>query len=63
MALIARTLLISAIGIALPFTPVGTTLGFTPLPWTYWPTLALMLVAYATLTHLVKLWFVRRWGF
>ena len=62
-ALIATTLVISAIGITLPFTSVGSTLGFTPLPWTYWPALALMLVAYAALTHLVKLWFVRRWGF
>ena len=61
-ALIATTIVISLVGIALPFTWVGTTLGFTPLPWLYWPLVATMLIAYAILTHLVKAWFVRRWG-
>jgi Mg2+-importing ATPase len=37
-------------------------LGFTPLPWLYWPLVAGLLVAYALLTHFVKVWFVRRWG-
>jgi len=32
------------------------------LPWLYWPLVALMLLAYAALTHVVKVWFVRRWG-
>jgi Mg2+-importing ATPase len=43
-------------------TPVGAALGFTPLPWLYWPLVAGMLVAYAVLTHFVKVWFVHRWG-
>ena len=62
-ALIATTLIISALGISLPFTSAGSSLGFVPLPWLYWPAIALMLAAYAILTHLVKIWFVRRWGF
>ena len=62
-ALIATTLVISAIGVSLPFSFVGATLGFVPLPVLYWPLLVCMLLAYAVLTHLVKLWFVRRWGF
>ena len=49
-----------AIGIALPFTAVGTYLGFTALPPLYWPLLALTLVCYAVLTHSVKLWLLRR---
>jgi len=61
-ALITTTLVICAIGIALPFTWAGSALGFTPLPWLYWPIVAAMLVTYAALTHLVKVWFVRRWG-
>jgi len=61
-ALMATTIIICSIGISLPFTWVGAALGFTPLPWLYWPLVASMLVAYAILTHLVKVWFVRRWG-
>jgi P-type Mg2+ transporter len=61
-ALIATTAIICAIGIALPSTWAGAALGFTPLPGLYWPLVAAMMLAYATLTHLVKAWFVRRWG-
>ncbi len=62
-ALIATTLIISAIGVSLPFTFAGASLGFTPLPGLYWPLLLCMLLAYAALTHFAKLWFVRRFGF
>ena len=62
-ALMATTLIISAIGVSLPFTIAGSTLGFTALPWLYWPLLVGMVLSYAILTHLVKLRFVRRWGF
>ena len=62
LPLIMTTLVIATIGIALPFTPLGAALSFQPLPLLYWPLLALMIVAYAVLTHLVKTWFVRRWG-
>jgi Mg2+-importing ATPase len=46
----------------LPYTRLGTALGFIPLPPLYWPIIFGFLVAYATLTHLVKTWFIRRWG-
>ena len=36
-ALIATSVIICAIGIALPFTPIGDALKFTPLPPLYWP--------------------------
>jgi Mg2+-importing ATPase len=61
-ALITTTIIICVVGITLPFTWAGTALGFAPLPWLYWPLVAVMLMAYAVLTHLVKVWFVRRWG-
>ena len=61
-ALIATSMIICAIGIALPFTPMGDALKFTPLPPLYWPIVASFLLSYAILTHLVKTWFVRRWG-
>jgi Mg2+-importing ATPase len=61
-ALIATSLIIAAVGIAIPFTWAGAFLGFTPLPPTYWAGLLLILVGYAVLTHLAKMWFVRRFG-
>ncbi|HZL69224.1 MAG TPA: HAD-IC family P-type ATPase, partial [Candidatus Limnocylindrales bacterium] len=61
-ALIATTVIICAIGIALPYTWIGQALAFTPLPPLYWFILAAFLFTYATLTHLIKTWFVQRWG-
>ncbi len=60
--LIATTIIICAIGIALPYTWFGENLGLTKLPHSYWFIVAGMLLAYATLTHLVKTWFIQKWG-
>jgi Mg2+-importing ATPase len=60
--LIVTTIAIVAIGGAIPYTPIGTMLGFVPLPGLYWVYVTAMMLAYAALTHLVKMWFVRRWG-
>ena len=62
LPLILTTILICAAGGVIPYTPLGTTLGFVPLPPLYWGLVAAMIAAYAVLTHLVKSWFVRRWG-
>ncbi len=61
-ALIATTIAVCAVGIALPYGWVGSALNFVPLPWAYWPLVVCMLLAYAALTHSVKVWFVHRWG-
>ena len=61
-ALITTTIIICIIGITLPSTWAGSALGFTSLPWLYWPLVAAFVVTYSVLTHLVKVWFVRRWG-
>jgi Mg2+-importing ATPase len=61
-SLIATTVIICTIGMTLPFTWAGSALGFVPLPWLYWPLVAAMLVTYALLTHLVKVWFIHKWG-
>jgi P-type Mg2+ transporter len=62
LALITTSLIIAAVGIVLPFTWLGAFLGFVPLPPIYWAALLLILLAYAVLTHLMKTWFVRRFG-
>ena len=51
--LIATTIVVCAIGIALPSTWVGEQLGFTTLSQAYWFILAAALLSYATLTHLI----------
>ena len=59
---IAASLVIGAVGVALPFSWLGGALGFVPLPPTYWFYLGLILVGYAALTHLMKTWCSRRFG-
>ena len=54
------TLLIMAIGIALPFLPFGRTMGLEPLPLSYFPWLAGILISYCVLTQLVKQWYMRK---
>jgi Mg2+-importing ATPase len=60
--LIVTTLTICLIGALLPLSPLGQALGFKPLPLLYWPIILSYLVAYGILTHLVKVWFFRRYG-
>ena len=51
-----------AIGIAIPFMPLGDSLGFTPPPMLYWPLLLLSLLCYMVLTQVVKMWLLqKRW--
>jgi Mg2+-importing ATPase len=54
------TILIMGIGAWLPFSPLGRFLGFVPLPWQFWPFLALTLVCYVALTQVIKTWLVRK---
>jgi len=60
--LIAMSVVIMSIGLAIPLTPLGHYLGFTALPGLYYPLLALTLLCYVVLTQLVKTWLLRkRW--
>ena len=54
------TLLIMAVGIILPFTTFGGSIGLQPLPFSYFPWLAGILLAYCVLTQLVKNWYISR---
>ncbi len=54
------TFLIVLIGILIPFTKFGTSIGFAPLPAAYFPWLVATLLAYGVVVQLVKVWFIRR---
>jgi Mg2+-importing ATPase len=56
------TVIVCAIGVWLPFSPLAPALGLTRLPAGYWWALAGILAGYLTLTQLVKTWVVRRFG-
>ena len=60
--LILTSVIIVAAGAWLTVSPLANTLGFVPLPPLYWVFLAVLLLAYAILTQMVKIWFIRRFG-
>jgi Mg2+-importing ATPase len=60
--LIFSSTVILAIGVWLPVSPLAATLGFVPLPVQFWLFLVAILLGYAVLTQIVKIWFVRKFG-
>ena len=54
------TIAIMGVGAWLPFSPLAKYLGFVPLPWQFWPLLAITLVCYVGLTQIMKSWMVRK---
>lgn len=55
------TFAIMAIGIIIPFTGLGASVGFTPLPWSYFPWLVGILLGYCLLTQVVKGWYIKKY--
>jgi P-type Mg2+ transporter len=62
-ALALATAAVMALGIVIPFTPFGHSLGMVPLPMRFFVWLVFILLAYVVLAHLVKTWYVRRYGY
>jgi len=60
LPLALATLTVMAIGVALPFTPLGSKVGLVPLPLHYFPWLVATLLCYCMLTQLVKQWYIRK---
>ncbi|MEV6574726.1 magnesium-translocating P-type ATPase [Streptomyces sp. NPDC051577] len=56
------TVLAVLTGLWLPFSPAAGSLGFVALPAGYFPWLVGVLLAYCTLTQVVKTWYIRRFG-
>jgi P-type Mg2+ transporter len=59
---ILLTASIMAIGMYLPFSPLGAHLGMVPLPLSYFPWLVGILLSYCVLTQLVKHLYIRRFA-
>lgn len=60
LPLTLTTLLIMAVGVALPYTPLAGPLGFAQLPPLYWLLLLTTLLCYVIITQSVKVWLLRR---
>jgi Mg2+-importing ATPase len=58
--LVVTTVTIMAVGVWLPSSPLGPALGLVALPSSYWPLLAVTLLAYIMLTQVVKVMLLRR---
>jgi Mg2+-importing ATPase len=61
-SLILTTLAVMGIAIYLPFSPLAGYLGFVALPVSFWGWMAATLIGYVILTHLMKTFFIRRYG-
>ncbi len=60
--LMLMTFAIMAIGIAIPFTSIGSFIGLMPLPLNYFPWLIAILLSYCVLTQVIKQWYIKRFG-
>ena len=58
--LLLTTVIIMAVGIIIPFSPIGANLGMVPLPGSYFYWLVATLISYCILVQIVKAWFIRR---
>ncbi|MGJ0127655.1 magnesium-translocating P-type ATPase [Pantoea sp. RHCKP32] len=56
------TLAVMALGILIPFSPLGTMVGLVPLPWQYFPWLVLTLFSYCLVAQGMKRFYIRRFG-
>lgn len=61
--LLVTTLLVMGIGVFIPYSSIGRSIGLVPLPVSYFYFLSGILFLYCTLTQFVKSWFVKRFNF
>ncbi len=62
LAMTLTTLAVMGVGAWLPYSPFAGALGLVALPPVYWAWIASFLLTYAALTHVVKTWFIGRFG-
>lgn len=61
--LLITTAIIMAIGIYIPYSYVGHSIGLVSLPGNYFYWLIAILLSYCVLTQLVKIWFIKRFNY
>jgi Mg2+-importing ATPase len=54
--------IVIAIGIFIPFSPLGASVGLPPLPVSYFPWLVVTLLGYCVLTQIIKTIYIRRFA-
>ena len=59
---IGMTTLVMVIGIVIPFTSFGASIGLQALPLSYFPWLIGILLSYCVLTQLIKNWYIRKFS-
>ncbi len=62
LPLLLTTILIMAIGIYIPYSYAGQSIGMVPLPANYFYWLVGTLIGYCALTQLIKTWYIRRYN-
>lgn len=62
LPVLLTTGLVMALGIYIPFSPLGALVGLQPLPWEYFPWLAATLVSYCVVAQMMKRFYIRRFG-
>ncbi|OCG64695.1 magnesium-translocating P-type ATPase [Gilliamella sp. wkB18] len=59
---VVMTLFVMAVGIYIPFSPLGSLIGLQPLPWLYFPWLLVTLFSYCCVAQLMKRIYIKRFG-
>lgn len=58
--LLAATLVLIVVTLAMPYLPLASTFGFVPLPWPMIAAIVIIVVMYVSATEVQKRWFYRR---
>ncbi|MFK0035339.1 magnesium-translocating P-type ATPase [Pseudomonas monteilii] len=62
LPVVLATGLVMALGVYIPFSPVGAMVGLVPLPWAYFPWLVATLLGYCVVAQAMKALYIRRFG-
>lgn len=62
LSMTLTTLVIMFIGAWLPYSPFAKIFGLVPLPAIYWAWLIGFLISYSSITHIIKVWFIKKYG-
>lgn len=63
LPLVLTTICVIGTGIALTYSPIASSLHFTPLPPLYWPILIFFLLTYILITQVMKSWYYKKFGY